>query len=63
MKLFVNWQKCLDEKGVVGAVLMDLSKAYDCLLPELLVAKLKAHGFSRPSLRLGYSFLKGRMKE
>ena len=40
LNLLLKWQKCLDEKGIVGTVLMDLSKAYDCLSHELLVAKL-----------------------
>ena len=60
LNLLLKWQKCLDEKGIVGAVLMDLSKAYDCLSHELLIAKLAAYGFSKQSLRLIYSFLKGR---
>ena len=60
LNLLLKWQKCLDGKGIVGAVLMDLSKAYDCLSHEMLIAKLAAYGFSKQSLRLIYSFLKGR---
>ena len=60
LNILLKWQKCLDEKGIVGTVLMDLSKAYDCLSHELLIAKLAAYGFSKKSLRLVYSFLKGR---
>ena len=34
-----SWQKHLDSNGIIGAILMDLSKAYDCLPHELLIAK------------------------
>lgn len=42
LNLLLNWQKCADEKGIFVALLMVLSKAYDCIYHELLVAKLVA---------------------
>ena len=39
---------------------MDLSKAFDCILHDLIIAKLAAHGIERESLGLIYSYLKGR---
>ena len=45
LNLLKNWQKTLDKSGVIGTVLMDLSKAYDCLPHDLLIAKLVAYGF------------------
>ena len=41
-------------------MLTDLSKAFDCLLHDLLIAKLHAYGFEIDSLRLIYSYLVGR---
>ena len=37
-RLFQKWQKELDSSGVVGTILMDLSKAYDCLPYDLIIA-------------------------
>ena len=39
---------------------MDLSKAFDCLPHDLLVAKLAAYGFDRNTLKLFHSYLKDR---
>ena len=40
ISLIERWQKSLDNKGYGGAVLMDLSKAFDTLNHDLLIAKL-----------------------
>ena len=39
---------------------MDLSKAFDTINHELLIAKLYAYGFSKSSLRIILSYLSGR---
>ena len=52
LRLIENWRRCLDENKVVGAVLMDLSKVFDCLSHELLIAKLDAYGFNENTIRL-----------
>ena len=36
---------------------MDLSKAYDSIRHDLLLAKLEAYGFSKKSLKFMYSYL------
>ena len=60
LRLTEEWRQNLDQNKIVGAVLMDLSKAFDCLPHELLIAKLEAYGFDYSSLKLIYSYLKGR---
>ena len=37
-----KWKENLDNKGYTGAILMDLSKAFDTINHELLIAKLYA---------------------
>ena len=43
-RLLQEWQKGLDNFGNVGTILMDLSKAYNCIPDDLLIAKLEAYG-------------------
>ena len=56
--LLEKWKISLDKRVFSGAVLMDLSKAFDCLNHDLLIAKLNAYGFSKQSLTLIISYLK-----
>ena len=60
LRLIEDWKKHLDRHNVVGAVLMDLSKAFDCIPHDLLIAKLHAYGFDENALTFIYSYLKRR---
>ena len=53
-------EKSLDKGNKCGTLLTALSKAFDCLLHDLLIAKLHAYGFEIDSLRLIYSYPVGR---
>ena len=56
------WRKALDENKVGGAILTDLSKAFDCLSHELLIAKMEAYGFGKNALKFVYDYLKKRIQ-
>ena len=58
LRLVEQWRKSLDNNKVAGAVLMDLSKAFDCLPHNFLIAKLAAYGLDRNALKLIASYLK-----
>ena len=60
LRLMDKLNKSLDKKETIGIVMMDLSKAFDCLSHDLLIAKLNAYGFDKCSLKLIYSYLNGR---
>ena len=60
LNLLKHWQESLDKKDIVGTVLMDLSKAFDSLPHDLLLAKLAAYGFDKTSLRLLNCYLSNR---
>ena len=53
-------KKALDKGNKYGVLLTDLSKAFDCLVHDLLIAKLDAYGFDYLSLKLINSYLTGR---
>ena len=53
-------QKALDKHNLAGALLKNLSKAFDCLNHEHLIAKLEAYGFDYSVLAFISSYLSGR---
>ena len=55
-----SFKKALDNRLLTGAILTDLSKAFDCLKHDLLIAKLNAYGFDNSSLKYILSYLSKR---
>ena len=60
LAMLEKWKSAVDNKRNFGTLLTDLSKAFDCLPHDLLLAKLNAYGFSLPALRLVQSYLSNR---
>ena len=61
LSVMINkWKKAMDSGKLAGALLTDLSNAFDCLNHELLIAKLEAYGFHQSSLEYIYSYLSDR---
>ena len=58
IRLVEEWKKHLDNKEAVGGLLIDLSKAFDCIPLDLLMGKLTAYGFDKTALKYIYSYLK-----
>ena len=57
LTLLEKCKRVVDSGQMYGALLIDLSKAFDCLDHELLIAKLNAYGFSLPALKLVHDYL------
>ena len=45
LHLIEDWKGALDKNSVVGSVIMDLSKAFDLIPHDLLLAKLSSYQF------------------
>ena len=58
-----KWKKYLDSNGECGALLTDLSKAFDCLPHSLLIAKLHAYGFDKTSTEYLKDYLSHRKQK
>ena len=64
LMLIERWKFCLDKLGCfVGALLMDLSKTFDTINHELLIATLQAYGFSTDVLEVLLSYLQDRVPQ
>ena len=63
LKMLEKWKGSVDGGKVFGALLKDLSKAFDCLDHELLIAKLNTCGLSLSALRLINYYLSNRRRQ
>jgi retron-type reverse transcriptase len=63
LTLLEDWWNALDKNQYAAAVLMDLSKAFDCLPHDILLDKLSAYGMSTDSVSLFESYLSNRKQQ
>ena len=52
-----KWRTTLDNKRVIAALSVELSKAFDSLPHDILIAKIHAYGFEMSALKLICSYL------
>ena len=52
-----------DNEQFCATILIDLSKAFDCICYDLLIVKLNAYGFDKEALKLIYDYLNGRFQK
>lgn len=57
VKLSDDWRAALGKKESIGVVAIDLSKAFDSVCYNLLLAKLKSYGVRQGALELIQSYL------
>ena len=57
ISMIEKWKKSVDKGKTFAALLTDLSKAFDCLPHDLIIAKLNAYGFSLSATRPMQSYL------
>ena len=55
-----KWHQSLDKGGHYGALVTNLSKAFDCLSHDLLIAKSHAYGSDIPALKVLHHYLANR---
>ena len=57
LRLLEDWRDNLDKNYIVGWILMDLSKGFDCVPHDLLLAKLAAYGVNERFICYIYFYL------
>ena len=62
IRMVEHIMKSLDHGKIVCAILMDLSKPFDCISHKLLIAKFRSYGLSMSACHLLTSYLRDRMQ-
>ena len=60
LKLIESWKRYCDNNSYSAAALMDLSRTFDTINHDLLIAKLHAYGVKGYSLKLIMNYLRNR---
>ena len=60
LMMLETWKEATDNNKTFGALLTDLSKPFDCLSLDLLIAKLHAYGLDLASLKILQDYLTNR---
>ena len=60
INMLEKWKNSLDKGGFVCAMFIDVSKAFDTMNHDLLIAKLRAYGFQKGALSFMKSYLRKR---
>ena len=60
ISLFEKWLNNVDQGRILGALLTDLAKVFDCLPHNMFFAKLYAYGFDIKALGFIYTYLRKR---
>ena len=55
-----KWKKTVDNGDDFGALLTDLSKAFDCSPHDFIIAKLEPYGFQIDALKFIHDYLSNR---
>ena len=63
LAMLEHWKSAVDKGKFFGTLLTNLSKAFDCLSHELIIAKLNAYRFNLAALKLVQSYMLKRQQK
>ena len=62
LKMVDDWRLALDSKKITGSIAIDLSKAFDSICHNLLLAKLRTYGLNDDAIAFLQSYLTDRQQ-